>query len=263
MTMTSVHARVGQVVRASRRATRYLRAMGLSEKVKFRLPNYQVELSDLPDLDRGGDFLPHGYRRRETPEYYTDKPLVNRWHMRIHAQPDVYAQAGIIAKAHGATKIIDVGTGAGTKLVKLYPRFKITGIDFGPNIQMTRQHYSFGDWLEHDLSSPGPLPVDTTDAVIVCADVIEHMVDSDLLLDKLRAALGNAQAVVLSTPDREQFRGIVHLGPPDNPAHVREWTLAELARYLRSQGFRRGRLGFTRYRTWSPRRKNIIAVLEP
>jgi predicted TPR repeat methyltransferase len=231
--------------------------------LNFRQPVFKVDLSVLPDLPSTGYYLPTGYRAREQPEYYVDAPQVNRFGVRIYAQPDVYTTARNIAEKADATRIIDVGCGDGAKLVTFHPSFAITGLDFGSNIAQAKQRFPFGEWLEHDLSVSGLLPVDTTGAVVICADVIEHLVDPDLLLVRLREALNTAHAVVLSTPDRERWRGLSHIGPPVNRAHTREWTVAELARYLRSRGFTSGRVGYTRYRTWRPERKNIIAVLLP
>ncbi|MFC1791945.1 hypothetical protein ACFL0I_05750, partial [Gemmatimonadota bacterium] len=42
--------------------------------------------------------------------------------------------------------------------------------------------------------------------------------------------------VLLSTPERDLRRGPDDMGPPGNPAHIREWNQEELRQYLESQG---------------------------
>jgi hypothetical protein len=85
------------------------------------------------------------------------------------------------------------------------------------------------------LDSPASAPV--VGQLVICSDVIEHVVDPDVLLGYLRTCTGSGGLVILSTPERHRLRGRNCIRSP-NPAHVREWSFGELRRYLEARGFR-------------------------
>ena len=94
-----------------------------------------------------------------------------------------------------------------------------------------------GKWIEWNLESSGRIPLRKNllrRAVVVCSDVIEHLVDPEPLIENLRSWLDYAPIVILTTPERDLVRGPNDLGPPINPSHVREWSLAELEPWLNS-----------------------------
>ncbi len=205
-------------------------------------------------------FVKDDYKARSEPDYFVDADDDDG----LICQPDVYGDACLIAAAFGSKRIIDIGSGNGLKLSTMYPQFEITGIDFGENLETCRARYPFGTWLEHNLDIDEPLPVspdDLENAVIVCADVIEHLVRPELLLRKLRAALDSCDAILISTPERDLTWGIHHQGPPPNPHHVREWNMEELLAFLQSEGFEHGELGLTRNNNRHNELNNILAVL--
>ena len=208
----------------------------------------------------GRYFLPSGYRSREQPAYdyeHRDDGIVY--------QPDVYADAARIAERLRALRIIDVGCGNGEKLVALHPRYEIVGIDKGDNLERCRERFPFGTWLEHDLDSDEPLPVgDAVEgSVLICADVIEHLLYPERLLEKLRLGLSRADAILISTPERDLTHGTGHMGPPPNPAHVREWTLHEFAILLAAHGFEHGFIGLTTQNSVQRLRNTTLAVVFP
>ena len=208
----------------------------------------------------GPYFLPSGYRSRERPAYdyeHRDDGIVY--------QPNVYADAARIAERLGSPRIIDVGCGNGEKLVALYPRFEIVGIDHGENLLRCRERFPFGTWLEHDLDSAKPLPLsdDVAGSVLICADVIEHLRYPERLLRNLRVALGRAHATLISTPERDLTWGTGHMGPPPNPAHVREWALNEFAALLAAHSFEQGFIGLTRSSNTRTLQNTILAVVFP
>ena len=119
-------------------------------------------------------------------------------------------------------------------------------------------------WVEHDLDSAAPLTVDVAGSVVICADVIEHVTDPSVLAAKLSMMLeAGALAVLISTPEREVAHGLWALGPPPNPSHVREWTIRELAAFLRRSGFGHGSIGLTRNNTGENLAATILAVYVP
>ncbi len=208
----------------------------------------------------------HGIRasyrpRSGPPEYFVDAvESTTVW------QPDVYATAAHVARAVGARRIVDVGCGNGHKLLPLAPELAVIGIDHGANLASCRERHPDADWRDHDLESVDPLPVaedELRDAVLVSSDVIEHLVRPERLVRKLADALAVARAVVLSTPERERTWGAAHDGPPPNPAHVREWTVTELAAFLESEGLEHGELGLTRSNDATHELATILAVLVP
>ncbi|MGI8828261.1 MAG: class I SAM-dependent methyltransferase [Candidatus Limnocylindria bacterium] len=203
-------------------------------------------------------WLPRRYTSRERPRYDDDTSSGVAW------QPDVYRAAAAVARTVGAHQVVDVGCGRGEKLVALHPGLGLIGIDFGPNIDHCRSAYPFGTWIEHDLEEPGPLPLlddQLRGSVIVSADVIEHLVAPERLLEKLAMALGLAKVVLLSTPERELWSGVRDGGPPRNACHVREWSIRELGQLLRTAGLPNHSIGLTRSNDRTEELHTSLAVI--
>lgn len=177
--------------------------------------------------------LPPGYIRRARPDYFDDLDRGVVW------QPDVYRFARDLAREIGARRVIDVGCGRARKLAALHPEFEIIGIDYGANLEYCRSVYPWGQWIDADLEAAAPLPLSAAaaaTAVVVAADVIEHLRHPERLVDALGGLLAHASCVVLSTPERVLTHGPDQIGPPPNPAHVQEWSLAELRAFVESRG---------------------------
>lgn len=167
--------------------------------------------------------LPENYQARLEPQYFND--VLTDAHLW---QADVYRLAVKLARDNGIKRIVDIGCGRGGKLLPLASEFKIVGIDYGENIQYLSHIAPAGEWIPVDLENE-VLPSELFfDSVVICADVIEHLVKPDLLIETLRNAAETAAYVLVSTPDRERLYGDTNHSPPDNLAHVREWTLDEL-----------------------------------
>lgn len=203
---------------------------------------------------------PANYKAREKPEYFHDDYYGVVW------QPDVYREAARIALAVGALRLIDIGCGHGRRLAVFRGRFDLIGIDFGGNIELCRQEFPTIDWRVHDLDSEEePLPVssaESPDAVLICSDVIEHLVRPELLLGKIHQGFDRgASAAILSTPERNLWRGMDHRGPPPNTAHVREWALAEFSQLLRNHEFEHTALFLTRSNNLEDEHRTILAVV--
>lgn len=198
-----------------------------------------------------------GYRARHSPSYYEDEPAATV------RQPDVYAYAALIADAVAAATMIDVGCGDGAKLVESAAGRRTIGIDLGTNFDRARAAHPERDWRAHDLERDAPLPIsadEAREAVVVCSDVIEHLLDPLPLLRALRMVLSDAAAVLISTPERELVRGLDHRGPPANQSHVREWSLRELGAFLGDTGFTSLSIGLTRSDDHEHAPHTILAV---
>lgn len=205
-------------------------------------------------------FLRSGYRSRAAPAYDGDAARGVTW------QPDVYELAGNIARSLGSRRIVDIGCGRGAKLVAHHPEFDVIGLDFFSNIAHCRASYPFAAWIEHDLERQIPLPItpsDSEDAVIVCADVVEHLINPEHLLAGLFQKLEFAGAILISTPERELLSGVRSLGPPRNVCHVREWSLREFQALLVANGFVHYSLGLTRSNDRTDDPHTILALVTP
>jgi len=209
-------------------------------------------------------FLPAGYRVRPAPAYEHDVQEGGAvW------QPDVYQDAyQRMILAGGRRRIIDVGCGRAGKLMNLKlndPHLETLGVDYGLNVVYLREEYPRSDWTEVDLETVRPddlRPELVAGATIICADVVEHLVDPMPLLRTLRAWVQDygAREVVLSTPDRVLTRGPAHMGPPPNSCHVREWAFDEFLMLLRHVGFIDVCIRLTRSVDTSPAKHTIEAV---
>lgn len=166
--------------------------------------------------------LPTDYNDRLLPEYFNDTLAdAALW------QADVYRLAAKLARTVKAKTLVDLGCGRAGKLATYASEFEIIGYDYGANITHCQQVYPNGQWHTADLEE-SVIAADFHGSVVICADVIEHLVTPDALIETLRNAVKTAAYVLVSTPDRERlYRDPLH-SPPDNQAHVREWSLAEL-----------------------------------
>lgn len=203
-------------------------------------------------------YLKSGYHSREQPRYCYDSLMEGIW------QPQVYALARYLGTKLNCKYMIDIGCGTASKLVKLYPDFQIIGIDYGDNLHASRNMYPFGTWIEHNLDSTHKLTFEKSilkDSVIVCADVIEHLVQPAHLVWNLKELMKHASVCLLSTPERDIERGIGHMGPPQNPSHVREWNLDELTTLFRSFTFNIKFAGLTVSENISNTKRTSLLVL--
>lgn len=175
--------------------------------------------------------LPANYISRTEPQYFNDT-LADSWDW----QADVYRAAAELARQTKAKRIVDIGCGRGHKLANLSHEFEIVGTDYGANIAACQQVYPQGRWFESDLNSY-VIPARTfRNAVVICADVIEHLPNPAALIASLKNAASVAAYVLLSTPDRSRVYHRPQYGPPGNPWHCREWTRGELVAWLKSEG---------------------------
>lgn len=163
-------------------------------------------------------------------------------------QQAVYDYALLQAKLLNCARVVDFGCGSAKKLLPHADRFDIIGIDLENIVDQLRGYESMSDPYEekrvrgfttraHDFSQGMYQFRSAPSAMLICADVIEHLVDPKMLLSSIRYALrrGAARAVI-STPCRQHCPGISKKGPPNNPAHVREWTCKEFLELMAEAG---------------------------
>lgn len=140
-------------------------------------------------------------------------------------QPHVYDTAIFLARRFGCKTIVDVGCGNAQKLAPVMNEFHIVGVDYGKNIELCRKKYPDEQWIEQDLEKPINLDV-SHNSLIVCADVIEHLLDPTALCEFFKKA--KCKALIISTPNRPHS----HTGPPQK-THIREWANDEFESYIK------------------------------
>lgn len=217
--------------------------------------------------DEGGGgllsyFIKAGYVENPGPVYFLDDPKATPAGDAVTFQPDVYSFAAWAADFAGLTRIMDVGCGWGEKLEAMHgehPDWSFVGLDYGANITRCIDTYDWGAWVDTDFEH---LAEDALKAyrpdVVICSDVIEHLVNPVPMLRSLRAS--GAEVVIISTPERDVQYGYDHMGPSRNLCHVREWNAAELKAFLESEGLTVDHIGLTRGNDQTYAMGTILAV---
>ena len=134
-----------------------------------------------------------------------------------------------LMKEHDLSSIVDIGCGSAYKLLKYLGDYDTIGIEMPQTYEWLYENFPDRKWLVSDFAMQEKLSSD----LIICADVIEHLVDPDELIDFIKGI--SFRYLILSTPDRNLVyhpseRGF--LGPPRNPSHQREWTFDEFHEYI-------------------------------
>lgn len=231
------------------------------EPIRFTASNYNTN-SNLLAVDRASShcgavskisitpgaannyFLPEGYKTHDL-RYFND---LNTF--RSIYQADIYNLAVNLSRQNSRSTFIDVGSGTGLKSSYLYDNIetnrKFVVIDFGPNLDVAKENFmktkryrsqkvasdiEFHEWDIDRRPFPTEIANDLiTESIMVVADVIEHLVNPDQLVDKLLAVMKGCgtKAIIISTPDRDSDPKWRRHGPPRNRHHIREWGLSEL-----------------------------------
>lgn len=203
--------------------------------------------------------LPEGYRRNLDPVDFDDHAPIYGTCAGWEWQPEVYPAASRFASKGGFKTIVDVGCGAGRKLIPLGADFDIIGIDRPEIIRQNDPEAAV--WWHIDLNAPNPIP-DIDNAFFICSDVIEHLTHPEYLMESLRKRTKRGSQLLLSTPDRERTRGVGFMGPCPNRGHVQEWTLDELTSWMEELGFDILRSGYTRSNDHEPHNNTCLILAQ-
>jgi hypothetical protein len=200
---------------------------------------------------------PH-YHCRTLLDYFPD-PI-----SKIMYPPDIYKLLDFLAEKFECEYIIDIGCGSAQKLIELYPKFKVIGIDCGLNVNEYQSKYTCGKWLDHNLDDK--LNIDIPEEIlkkssIIMSNLIEHLVSPKHILVKLKKWMDLCPVCLISTPERDLVRGKDDFGPPTNPAHVREWNSFEMEKLLKHYGFNIAFLGLTVSDDKDLEKKTILAII--
>lgn len=168
-------------------------------------------------------FLKDSYVSRTEYVHYNDQLEEDNW------QLEIYLHALGLMKKYNLQKVIDLGCGSAYKLVTYLGEYKTIGLEIKENLDFLKNKYPNKEWLESDFSLNHNLSTD----VLICSDVIEHIVDPDDLIEYIKNI--SFKYLILSTPERDLVyeKDSKFLdGPPRNPAHQREWNYNEFNRYI-------------------------------
>jgi 2-polyprenyl-3-methyl-5-hydroxy-6-metoxy-1,4-benzoquinol methylase len=189
-------------------------------------------------------FLPRGYAQQSRnlsldTNRDAAEPYWAPWRIADSAryQHYVYARAARLAREHACHTLLDVGCGVGEKVrIHLAPIVpEITLLDQPSALALAAQRVPAATRIECDLETP-PDSLGRAFDMILCADVLEHLLNPDAVLSLIRRACHPGTIVLLSTPERDRERGRACMAS-NKPEHVREWAMPEFAAYIRSRGF--------------------------
>lgn len=193
----------------------------------------------MPETERY--FIKQGYRPNlvqatydgsENPAYWNEERLESA----ASFQHDVYTHAAQLASARNARTLLDVGSGPPVKLKAFFqnnsleihlvdqPNTATQAARLLPHARFTSANL---ETVEFDLGIRFDL--------IICADVIEHLVSPDPCLAFIHRHLASDGVLLISTPERDILRGKDCTNSP-HPMHVREWNADEFRRFLESRG---------------------------
>ena len=164
-----------------------------------------------------------GYQHRTKYSYFDDTALADEY------QKEVYLRATEIARVEQVKAVYDVGCGSGYKLIHYLGDYDTVGFDVPETLPFLRKTYPERKWAHAPFSDRTHAPAD----LVVCSDVIEHVLNPDELMGFLLSL--TRKYLVLSTPDRNrEYPALsrLQLGPPHTEHHIREWSFKEFRRYV-------------------------------
>lgn len=163
--------------------------------------------------------LEDGYVSR--PYCYFNDPKDGRY----GCQYEVYNYAKSLMLLNNWNTVLDIGCGSGEKLIKMFDKYKTVGTDVQETLNFLKNKYPNNRWELSDFSNPLTEEFD----LVICADVIEHIEEPEILIEYLLKL--NTKAYVISTPDGDWIN-TAKFGPPINVCHVREWTKPQFKQYM-------------------------------
>ncbi|OGL46000.1 MAG: hypothetical protein A2W05_01195 [Candidatus Schekmanbacteria bacterium RBG_16_38_10] len=145
-------------------------------------------------------------------------------------QTEVYTETLKIAQSIQAQRVINLGYETDVELIDVFSGTAIETIGIGSYRDLNDY------WEMEELFSQ--IKSDNVQLFLL-SGIIERLSDPRPLLRTLRRLLllNPANRMVISTPDMEKNHGDNYIDVPNNPSHVREWTLNELLLFLESSGF--------------------------
>jgi len=144
----------------------------------------------------------------------------------------------IISMLYGA--VLDVGCGNGmmtnfTVAQTYVNKDRIIGIDPSGDLLKFAHHWKTQTQFIHAIGENLPLQDGAFDCVVL-AEVLEHVLEPDLLIDECKRVLKRMGTIVVTTPlDEEKW---LVSAPLPNPLHLRSYTKMEVHGLLSKHGFK-------------------------
>jgi len=194
---------------------------------------------DLDDRRYGikPDYQPNltsqGYAAPDEPAYWTPERIA----LSAVYQYDVYKIAAKLMCEPGVASVLDVGSGPPMKLKSLLPPkpLAVHLVDHAESAPLAARLLPSATFTAANLEIID-LDLYRRFDLVICADVIEHLLDPDPCLHFIRRHLSPAGVLLISTPERDILRGRDCRSCP-HPMHVREWNRAEFAIFLQSRNW--------------------------
>lgn len=146
-----------------------------------------------------------------------------------------YEGAGVILEAR--SKVLDLGCGCGYGawlMAAIRPEAFVVGVDFSEiAIDWAKTHFIRNNvtYLCEDVTEVNFEP-ETFD-VVTCFEVLEHVVDSSKLLERIKSVLKPNGVAMISTPNGELVKHEDY-----STYHVRHYSSQEFTKVLASAGLR-------------------------
>jgi len=188
-------------------------------------------------------FIKEGYKHKDSARTAVDSGSQYWSKYRLSSskyyQHHVYKLAQELIIENKLNSCVDVGCGSGYKLVNLISPFckDTTGIDQPFIIERCKKVYGENNinWLSEDFEN-AKIGTNKKFDLIICSDVIEHLLDPDILLNYLKSISHKDSIIIISTPERDILHGSAN-NSATNVEHIREWNQTELTAYIESSGF--------------------------
>lgn len=158
------------------------------------------------------------------------------------AHPPPEHLARFVRSLGPAERALDLGCGDG-RLSEQLDAHHLTLADVSPQA-LARAHARLPDAATAELDPDAPLPLpDGVFDLVLCAETLEHVRDTQLLLSEIRRVLRPGGRLALTTPAhgratalRMLVRGLEHELDPRSP-HLRLFTRRSLSTLLDDLGF--------------------------
>jgi len=121
-----------------------------------------------------------------------------------HVRKDI-----IVFVPKGNNSILDIGCGSGNMLLELKRLGKASEV-VGVDVVEMGQHSKLDNFMNCDIQSMD-LPYKEHFDVIICADILEHLLDPWGTLRKIRGYLKKDGRIILSMPNVREFKTILKI----------------------------------------------------